>query len=155
MNDQETFNKQVENFHRQIIELVKKYQFRDRDQILCYGISVSQCYILETLHTCGALTVNELARKMYLSTSTITRVVDQLVKKGYVSRREDKEDRRIRLIKLTAAGEALYQESWQNIFQSEKTILENFPPENRDMLIDFLRKLNQAVENWQTYCRPE
>jgi DNA-binding MarR family transcriptional regulator len=92
---------------------------------------------------------------MYLSTSTITRVVDQLVKKGYVSRREDKEDRRIRLIKLTAAGEALYQESWQNIFQSEKTILENFPPENRDMLIDFLRKLNQAVENWQTYCRPE
>jgi hypothetical protein len=34
MNDQETFNKQVENFHRQIIELVKKYQFRDRDQRL-------------------------------------------------------------------------------------------------------------------------
>ena len=26
------------------------YQFRDRDQICCHGISISQCYALEFLH---------------------------------------------------------------------------------------------------------
>jgi MarR family 2-MHQ and catechol resistance regulon transcriptional repressor len=75
-----TFDEQVESFHQQIVELIKRYQFRDRDRILCHGISVSQCYALETLHSYSELTVNELANKMHLSISTITRVVDQLVK---------------------------------------------------------------------------
>ena len=155
MNNPELPDKQVESFHQQIVELIKKYQFRDRNQILGCGISVSQCYILETLYTHGALTVNELAKKMFLSISTVTRVVDQLVNKKYVTREESFEDRRVRLIKLTEAGEAVYQESWLNVFQSEKTILENFPPEHREMLIDFLKKLNQSVDNWQATCKRE
>ncbi len=146
-------DEQVAVFHHQIVELVKRYQFRDRDQILCCGISVSQCYILETLHTHGALTVGDLANKMYLSISTVTRVVDQLVKKGYVLREEDAKDRRVHLSKLTEAGETIYQKSWENIFNSEKTILENFQPEQREMLIDFLKKLNKSVEEWHRQCK--
>ncbi|MFQ5638355.1 MAG: MarR family winged helix-turn-helix transcriptional regulator [bacterium] len=152
MKQQKLSNKQIENFHQQIVGLVKKYQFRDRDQILSCGISVSQCYVLETLHTYGALTVNELATKMYLKVSTITRVVDQLVRKEYVTREEDPNDRRVRVLQLTESGEVVFQESWRNIFQSEKAILENFPSEHREMLIDFLRKLNQAVEQWHAHC---
>ena len=146
-------DKQVERFHQQIVELIKKYQFRDRDQISCCGISVSQCYVLETLHSSGPLTVNQLAGKMYLSISTVTRVVDQLVKKNYVTREEDLHDRRVRVIALTEAGEAVFQESWKNVFESEKIILENFPPEHREILIEFLKKLNQAVTHWQSCCR--
>jgi len=146
-------DKQVEEFHEQIVELVKKYQFRDRDQILSSGISVSQCYVLETLHTHGAQTTGEIAKKMYLSISTVTRVVDQLVKKKYVTREEDTKDRRIHMTELTAAGEQIYQESWQNIFQSEKMILENFEPANREMLIDFLKKLNVSVQQWHNQCK--
>lgn len=152
MKQQKLSNKQIENFHQQVVGLVKKYQFRDRDQILSCGISVSQCYVLETLHTYGALTVNELATKMYLKVSTITRVVDQLVRKEYVTREEDPNDRRVRVLQLTESGEVVFQESWRNIFQSEKAILENFPSEHREMLIDFLRKLNQAVEQWHAHC---
>jgi MarR family transcriptional regulator, 2-MHQ and catechol-resistance regulon repressor len=147
------FDKQVESFHQQIVELIKRYQFRDRDRILCHGISVSQCYVLETLRSNGTLTVNELANKMYLSISTITRVVDQLVKKQYVTRQEDTADRRVRVLALTKAGEVIFQKSWGNVFESEKQILQNFPPENREMLIDFLQKLNQSVESWQNSCQ--
>ena len=146
-------DKQVAEFHEQIVDLVKKYQFRDRNQVLSCGISVSQCYILETLHTYGALTTGEIAKKMYLSISTVTRVVDQLVKKKYVVREEGSKDRRVHLTRLTAAGEKIYRQSWQNIFQSEKIILENFEPEHRAMLIDFLKKLNSSVLQWQSQCK--
>lgn len=155
MNDQTLLSKQVKRFHREMVELIKKYQFRDREQMTGCGISVSQCYVLETLHTFGALTVNQLAQKMHLSISTITRVVDQLVKKDYVTRTEDANDRRVRQIELTAVGETVYQHSWQGIFQSEKAILEQFPAENREMLIDFLTKLNRAADTWQNSCLPE
>ena len=98
------------------------------------------------------LDVTELATKMYLKVSTVTRVVDQLVRKEYVSRKEDPHDRRVRVLQLTESGEVVFQQSWRNIFQSEKVILENFPAEHRDMLIDFLEKLNQAVEQWHEHC---
>ncbi|TQV89604.1 MarR family winged helix-turn-helix transcriptional regulator [Aliikangiella coralliicola] len=143
---------QVEEFHQEIVELVKKYQFRDREQIVCSGISVSQCYILETLHTNGPLTVSELAGKMHLSISTITRVFDQLVKKELAVRERAPNDKRVYLCHLTEKGEAIYQQSWTNIFESEKAILANFQPEHREMLIDFLKKLNHAVDQWQSQC---
>jgi len=152
MEDQKVFETQVETFHRQIVELIKKYQFRDRNRISCCGMSVSQCYILEALSTHGSLTMNKLAEKMHLSVSTVTRVVEQLVIKGYVVREEGTNDRRTRLIKMTDAGKEAYKKSWKNVFESEKTILENFPEEHREMLIEFLKKLNVAVDKWQT-CR--
>ncbi|MGD8306898.1 MAG: MarR family transcriptional regulator [Ignavibacteria bacterium] len=152
MSTKKLLDKQTAEFHTQIVELVKKYQFRDRDQILSCGISVSQCYILETLSTSGPLTTGELAKKMYLSISTVTRVVDQLVKKKYVVREEDSNDRRIHITRLTKSGEKVYRESWENIFQSERMILQNFKPENRDMLIDFLKQLNSSVQQWHDQC---
>ncbi|MCB0292542.1 MAG: MarR family transcriptional regulator [Calditrichaeota bacterium] len=147
------FDQQVAAFHREVLELIKKYQFRDRSQMSCCGISVSQCYLLEALHRQGPLTMNQLAEALHLSISTVTRVVDQLVLKQYVSRTEGADDRRVRLIQLTEAGERVYQQAWESVFASERTILEQFPEEHREMLIVFLRKLNQAVDHWQACCR--
>lgn len=147
-----TSDDQILQFHQQIVELIKKYQFRDRNQICCFGISVSQCYVLETLHTHGPLAMNELAKKMHLKISTMTRVVQQLVKKSYVRREEGLSDRRVRLIKLTKEGKAIYKKAWENIFESEKIILKGIPYEHKTVLIDVLRKLNQAVSSWQSCC---
>ena len=152
MSPENTFEKQVERFHREMVELVKKYQFRDRNRMSCCGVSVSQCYILEALHRFGPLTMNQLAEKMVLKISTVTRVVEELVKKGYASREEDARDRRVRLIGITASGESVFQESWKNVFESERMILEGFPAEQREALIRFLRQLNRAVEEWRNCC---
>jgi len=150
--NQKTTDNQILQFHQQIVGLIKKYQFRDRNQICCFGISVSQCYVLETLHTHGSLTMNELAKKMYLKISTMTRVVEQLVKKKYVRREEGLNDRRVRFINLTKQGRAIYKKAWENIFESEKVILKNIPAEHKAVLIDVLKKLNQAVSSWQSCC---
>ena len=144
---------QVERFHHQMLEVIKRYQFRDRNQATCSGVSVSQCYIIETLHRHGPLTMKELAEKMRLSVSTITRVIGPLIQKQLIRRDEDPQDRRIRVIELTAAGESVFETNWRSILDSEKTILEQFAPEYREMLIDFLAKLNSAMDHWQSCCR--
>ena len=153
MSNEKVFEDQVSRFHQEMIELIKKYQFRDRNQLTYSGISVSQCYVLETLNRYSALTVNKLAEKMHLSISTITRVVEPLVNKEYVRREADLDDRRVRLISLTPKGKSIFNESWQNVFESEKIILANFPPEHREMLVDLLKKLNKAVGYWQSCCK--
>ena len=144
------FNSQVSRFHNQIVELIKKYQFRDRNRDICCGLSVSQCYVLETLRQSGPLSMNELADKMHLTISTITRVIQPLLAKSYLSRKEDNKDRRVRLISLTKDGEDFALRAWKSNIESEKVILGNFPEENREMLIEFLSQLNQAVSHWQS-----
>ncbi len=143
---------QVDRFHHQMLELIKRYQFRDRNQATCCGISVSQCYIIETLNRYGALTMKGLAARMRLSVSTITRVIEPLIRKKLVSREEDPNDRRVRLIELTPEGRKVFMKNWSSIIESEESILEQFSPEHREVLIDFLIKLNAAMEHWQSCC---
>ncbi len=153
MSSKETFDEQVLRFHNEIVELIKKYQFRDRNEIVCCGVSVSQCYALETLYREGSLTMNHLAKKLHLSVSTVTRVVEHLVKKQLVRREKDPHDRRFHSIRLTEKGEQMYRASWKNIFESEKTIFHHFPAENRQLLIHLLAKLNHSVGQWQSCCK--
>jgi DNA-binding MarR family transcriptional regulator len=144
------FDSQVTRFHNQIVELIKKYQFRDRNRDICCGLSVSQCYVLETLRQSGPLSMNVVADKMHLTISTITRVIQPLLEKSYLSRKEDTKDRRVRLISLTKDGEEFALRAWKSNIESEKIILGNFPEENREMLIEFLSQLNKAVSHWQS-----
>ncbi|GAB4376190.1 MAG: MarR family transcriptional regulator [Calditrichia bacterium] len=152
MNDIKLLEEQTQRFHEAMVELIKRYQFRDRNRMTCYGVSVSQCYLLETLHRFGALPMSELADKMHLSISTVTRVAEQLVKKGYIRREENPADQRSRILRLTQSGEQLFQQCWNNVFESEKIIVQNISPDQREILIDLLIKLNQAVSQWQKTC---
>jgi DNA-binding MarR family transcriptional regulator len=140
-------------FHKTIMDLIKKYQFRNRNQITCYGISVSQCYILETLYTYGPLTMKELAKKMHLDISTITRVVKHLVNKKLVTKNQGLDDLRIRRLILTENGKDLYMTCWKSVFESEKKILEKIKPESRGALIGLLKELNRSVDQWQQSCK--
>jgi DNA-binding MarR family transcriptional regulator len=148
----EPITKDVEKFHSLIIELIKKYQFRDRNEVTAWGISVSQCYVLETLHFKGALTMKNLAEQMHLTISTITRLVDQLERKKLVKREQDPTDLRVRLITLTTKGESVFLKSWKNVFESEKRIFNNIMPEHRKVLLVLLKDLNGAVDEWQCSC---
>ena len=67
-----------------VADLVRVYQFRDRDRICCHDISVTQCYALETLVEQGPMRLSELTERLFLDKSTTSRVVQTLIKKGYV-----------------------------------------------------------------------
>ncbi len=55
----------------------------------------------------GGLPGKELAEQIGLSMPAMSRAVDGLVKSGYVTRVEDPDDRRVRRIAITEAGEEL------------------------------------------------
>jgi len=148
-----SIRKDVEEFHNNIVGLIKKYQFRDRNEVTSFGISVSQCYVLETLYFQKALTMKKLAEQMHLTISTITRIVDQLEKKKFIERKQDDKDLRIRRITLTSEGEKISLKSWANVFESEREIFENIKPGHRKVLLSLLKDLNDSVDHWQDTCK--
>ena len=48
---------------------------------------------------------NELAARLALEKSTVARLVEQLVRDGYVSRQQDLDDRRAKIVALTQKGQ--------------------------------------------------
>src|SRR5690606_19371219 len=92
---------------RALSDLIRVYQFRDRDRICCHDISVSQCYALEALVERGPLTLNDLAAHLYLDKSTASRVVDGLERKGLARRGAHPQDGRAVLLSATPAGARL------------------------------------------------
>jgi len=68
-------------------------------------ITLGQLHCLKTVGDLGAPTMSGLARELDLQPSTVTGLVDALVARGLVERREDPEDRRIVRVAVTAVGQ--------------------------------------------------
>jgi DNA-binding MarR family transcriptional regulator len=140
---------QARRLHRAVTELVRRYQFRDRNEICCFGISVSQCYALEALAQAGTLTMGTLASRMQLSVSTMTRVVDQLVTHGLVQRWVDAEDRRVCCVGPTSEGRELLARVSSELLEGERAILDKLPAQHRESVILALEELSRAVDEWR------
>ena len=142
----------ADRLHRATKELIKRYQFRDRNQICCHGLSVSQCYVLDALAEDGDLTMQRVAERMHLAVSTMTRVVGQLVRRGYVRRRPDPEDGRVVHVTLTPRGKEIMATINRALIASQKTILNALPPEQWAGAIAVVEALGQGVREWQASC---
>lgn len=70
-------------------------------------LTPSQFGVLEILHHLGPMCPGELSQKLLKSTGNMTMVIDNLVKRGLVTRQRSAEDRRMILISLTEAGSQL------------------------------------------------
>jgi DNA-binding MarR family transcriptional regulator len=103
-----SLEKDAENLYAALSELVRVYQFRDRDTICCYDVSVTQCYAIEALLRRGPSGLNELAAELYLDKSTTSRVVTTLERKGYVTRASHPDDGRAVVLSVTRAGRKLH-----------------------------------------------
>jgi MarR family transcriptional regulator, 2-MHQ and catechol-resistance regulon repressor len=125
--------------------LVRVYQFRDRDRICCYDVSVTQCYALEGLVRLGGMTLNELAAHLFLDKSTASRVVDALERKGYVARSTHPQDRRAVLLEATETGRALEGKIREEMLIEEGKLLADFPHDVRQAMTQLLRRLARAA----------
>lgn len=135
-----------EDLYEAINQLVRVHQFRDRDRICGYDVSVTQCYAVETLVKKGPLRLQVMAEEMFLDKSTASRVVDTLERKGYVSRVEDEEDRRAVRIQATDAGCELYARIRADLIAEERAMIEDLSIEARQGALSLIRQITRATE---------
>ena len=143
--DDPTLQVHAENLHAALSELVRVYQFRDRDRICCHDVSVTQCYALEALVRRGPSGLNELAAELYLDKSTASRVVTTLERKGYLTRVTHPEDRRAIVLTITGAGRRLHERIRLGLIEEERALLADFEPEVRAAAPRLLLRLARAA----------
>jgi len=136
-----TLQHQTDRFYRLVGELVRRYQFRDREGACCHGLSVSQCYSLEAIYVHGAMAMTELAAELGLELSTVTRVVNALVSVRLVLRVNDTTDRRVCRVDLTQKGRALVARIHGKLVQAHADVLREVPPASREAVISAVARL--------------
>ncbi|AMY10803.1 DNA-binding transcriptional repressor MarR [Luteitalea pratensis] len=132
--------------HAAVSELVRVYQFRDRDRICCHDISVTQCHALEALVAAGPMRLMNLAERLYLDKSTSSRVVSALVKKGYVEQHPDPVDARATALSATKRGRQLYQRIQDGLVAQQRELIEDLDPTVRAGVVDTIRRLARAAD---------
>jgi DNA-binding MarR family transcriptional regulator len=75
-----------------------------KDQTMCCGVTMAQCHVLLEIGELGQPSLAELAGRLLLDASTLSRTVDSLVKAGMVDREENPRNRRSILLAFTAKG---------------------------------------------------
>ena len=141
-----TLDRDAEALQGAVADLVRVYQFRDRDRICCHDVSVTQCYALETLVDEGPLRVGALAQRLFLDKSTTSRVVATLVKKGYVAQQPDASDGRATTLSATRRGRALCARINADLVAQQRALLEDLDPAVRAGVVDVIRRLARAAD---------
>jgi MarR family transcriptional regulator, 2-MHQ and catechol-resistance regulon repressor len=129
-----------------VADLVRVYQFRDRDCICCHDVSVTQCYALETLVEHGPMRLSALADRLFLDKSTTSRVVNTLMRKGYVEQRADAADGRATVINATRQGQRLCARISSDLVGQQKQLLEDLAPEIRAGVVQVIQRLARAAD---------
>lgn len=135
----------ADEIQRLTYDLVHYYGICDRVTIQQLGVTASQGYILLALPEMDSISMNDLSIKMRLANSTMTRMVDQLVRKGMVNRATDNQDRRIVLIHLTEQGQEVrtrLKNALQDFFSQ---VLGDLSTDQRNELLHSLETLNQSI----------
>jgi len=115
------------------------------------GVSVAQWVFLRTLYDCGGATLNDTARLVGVDKSTLSRMVERLVQKGWVDRSEG-QDRRSLGLALTAAGKKMVLHSAKLADENDEAFFHTLSARQRE---DFLSTIKQLLtaNGWSTVTR--
>ena len=94
------------------------------------------------------LSNKEIAKRMNLSESRLTRIMDGLVQKGYMKREIDKRDRRLMKLSLFGSGKMLTNKLNNAFIEIHSEILQDIDVSQHESLITNMEHLHSAVEKW-------
>lgn len=91
----------LEKFHPSLAELTEVWSD--------VSVTIQQLRVMTILYNDGPRRVSLLARRLSVSTPTMTGILDRLVRQDLISRQDDPEDRRVVLNALTEKGQGLIE----------------------------------------------
>jgi MarR family transcriptional regulator, organic hydroperoxide resistance regulator len=136
----------VQEFGELLSKMIRSFISFERSEIFCCGVTMSQCSTILAVGKKGKMTMNELSEWMSLATSTMTRIVDNLVRDGYIERIQDEQDRRVVCVSLTRKGMELFEGLKRVYHEYHRRIVENIPADRLHKVVECLTILKGAIE---------
>ena len=130
--------------------MLKSWQSMSRyllPSLLEEGLGESDFRVLEVLLHKGPMPVNAIGPKVYLNPGSVSVAVDRLYKKGFVSRVECSEDRRVRTVALTEKGRQMFVPLFRRHAALIKRAFQDVSVEELQQLELVLKKIGKRAES--------
>lgn len=127
-----------------LINLANKYsRGASRTYQKLLGVGVIEWRLLSVIAIEGDITANEICSEIALDKGAASRSIKTLEANGCITIREDRMDSRKRLISITPAGKKLHDKLLRIALAREKRFMANFDSSEKDLLLEFLRRLEK------------
>jgi MarR family transcriptional regulator, organic hydroperoxide resistance regulator len=112
------------------------------------GLTIAEFRLLRVFRGDADLSVGDLARRMALSNSRLTRILDGLVDKEVVTREVSRQDRRVIVVTLSGRGQRIQKTLTERYLHTHQEILDLLPEGAIESVIAAMEKLEEAMHEW-------
>jgi DNA-binding MarR family transcriptional regulator len=113
-------------------------------ELRTFDLTTPQMRTLAVLGINSGLTINELSALAVTEQSTMSRTLDTLEARGFVSRRPRPSDLRVREVEITAAGREAFDAFWPVMFQHYEQMFRGI---GEDEFSQFVATLQKVLRN--------
>jgi DNA-binding MarR family transcriptional regulator len=126
---------------RNALQTLRRKLALDHDKQSKYGLTSPQFYILYMIREKGTCKVTALAEEMDVKPSAITVMIDRLVNHDFVERLQDKNDRRVVLMRITDEGQRVLHELEQHSNEIIGRYFSSLSSDEVEKMIETLEKI--------------
>ena len=135
---------------KELRELTRKIE-RSLQKLNCSGmcsekVTLTQCHALVEIGRIQNTSLKDLAQRLDLDASTVSKTVENLVKRKLVSRMPLKENRRMVAIQLTAGGLEVFRRIEEDMDRRFRQVMDRIPEEKLASVLKALEIYNRALE---------
>jgi MarR family 2-MHQ and catechol resistance regulon transcriptional repressor len=112
-----------------------------------YGLTESQLGTLEALYYLGPMCQSDIGNKLLVTDGNMTMIINNLEKRGLVSRQRDEKDRRQIMVGLTENGQQLIAELFPKHAQNIADLMSILSPVEQDQLGLLCKILGQQTRD--------
>jgi DNA-binding MarR family transcriptional regulator len=112
-----------------------------------HGFSISQLMALHFVSRKAPCSISDLGDRMGVTSAAASQLLDRLVQQGLVLRTEDPNDRRGKLVELTAEGQQVFEESHRARQGWLADLEEALSPEERKTALAAFHLLIEKAKN--------
>ena len=113
-----------------------------------YGLNVTEFGVLEALYHKGEMTIKDLLEKVLITNSSMSYVINQLIKKSYVHKSKSKVDGRSYQLSLTDQGQALMKNAFRKHKKNMRSIIDTITPEEEQKLRELLKRIGKRANEF-------
>ena len=109
------------------------------------GITRAQWLVLTRLHRHPRASLSELAEMMEVEKATAGRMIDRLVANGWVERRTQRDDRRVKRVHLTPEAERVHKRIWRVAEATVEDALAGLSAQESRQLMALLQRVKKTL----------
>ena len=141
-------NKTAERLANLTFNLLARCQEKEAWLAEEHGLFQAEFKCLRLFGSDESLNNKEIAKRMNLSPSRLTRIIDGLEKRGYMHREIDQTDRRNMRVYLSRRGKILTNKLNKAYVDIHSEILQEIDISQHESLITAMEHLHSAIEKW-------